>query len=77
MNPLSVGIIGCGRISDLHALGYKDWPDAHIVAVCDNSLNLPGRKPYENFVFYPSFVRAKEMIDAGEIGEPQLYSSFL
>ncbi len=27
---------------------------------------------YENFVFYPPHVRAKEMIEAGEIGEPQM-----
>ena len=27
---------------------------------------------YENFVFYPPYVRAKEMIDAGEIGDPQM-----
>ena len=32
---LHVGIIGCGRISDLHALGYRDRDDAGIVAVCD------------------------------------------
>jgi predicted dehydrogenase len=27
---------------------------------------------YENFIFYPPYVRAKEMIDAGEIGQPQM-----
>jgi predicted dehydrogenase len=27
---------------------------------------------YENFVFYPPYVRVKEMIEAGEIGEPQM-----
>ncbi|MGI6776674.1 MAG: hypothetical protein ACOX7R_01190 [Acetivibrionales bacterium] len=25
---------------------------------------------YENFVFYPPYVKAKELIDNGEIGEP-------
>lgn len=25
---------------------------------------------YENFVFYPPYVKAKELLDAGEIGEP-------
>ena len=32
---LRVGIIGCGRISDLHVLGYEGRSDAAIVALCD------------------------------------------
>jgi len=31
---LNVGFIGCGRIADLHALGYQDNPNARIYAVC-------------------------------------------
>lgn len=148
MNPIRVAIVGCGRISDLHEMGYQDRADARIVAVCDTKrkraqekakawgvkkvysdleslladpdadlveLLVPHhlhaemtvaaceagkhvsvQKPmaldvseaermieaaertgvvlriYENFVFYPPHVRAKEMIDAGEIGEPQM-----
>ena len=148
MNPLRVAIVGCGRISGLHALGYRGLEDARIVAVCDTKrkngsakakawgvdkvytnyqelladpevdlveLLVPHhlhaemtvtaceagkhvsvQKPmalsvaeadqmieaaeragvvlrvYENFVFYPPHVRAREMIDAGEIGEPQM-----
>ncbi len=34
---LRVGIIGCGRISDLHVLGYEGRDDARIVALCDVS----------------------------------------
>lgn len=34
-NPLGVGIIGTGRISDLHALEYLANPGARIVALCD------------------------------------------
>jgi predicted dehydrogenase len=148
MNPIRVAIVGCGRISDLHELGYRDREDARIVAVCDprrgrarkkaknwgvdkvyrdyaQVLADPGvdlvellvphhlhadmtvaaceagkhvsvQKPmalsaaeadrmiaasekagvvlrvYENFVFYPPHVRARQMIEAGEIGEPQM-----
>ncbi len=150
MPPLGIAIVGCGRISDLHALGYREREDARIVAVCDarrgrardkaRAWGVPAdrvyadygalladpavdlvellvphdrhadmtvdacragkhvsvQKPmalsiaeadamieaaeragvvlrvYENFVFYPPYVRAKEMIDAGEIGEPRM-----
>ena len=145
---LHVGIIGTGRISDLHAIEYLQSDRAQIVAVCDideesarrragewgvpparvfsnhhDLLALPDldlveillphhlhhpvaldtlaagkhvsvQKPmaltlpqademiaaaaatektlrvYENFIFYPPIVRAKALIDAGEIGDP-------
>jgi hypothetical protein len=35
---INVGIVGCGRISDLHAKAYLTHPDAHINAICDPSL---------------------------------------
>jgi predicted dehydrogenase len=148
MNSIGVGIVGCGRISDLHELGYRGRDDARIVAVCDATrgrarakakawgvekvyadyqelladravdlvellvphhlhaemtvaacragkhvsvqkpmaLSVPESdrmieaaeqagvilRVYENFVFYPPHVRAKEMLDAGEIGEPRV-----
>ncbi|MFI6481744.1 Gfo/Idh/MocA family protein [Nonomuraea sp. NPDC050663] len=144
---IRVGIIGCGRISDLHAQAYLDHPEAVITAVCDpvadnrdtrgaawgvagrdrhadyrdllarddvdmvevlvpHHLHAPvtldamdaGKhvslqkpmatnladadamiaraaerdvvfKVFENFVFYPPVQRAKELVEAGEIGE--------
>lgn len=145
MNPLRVAIVGCGRISELHELGYRGREDAHIVAVCDSNIgrarkqakawgvdvvyrryeqvledpevdlielltphhlhcsmtvdacragkHVSVQKPmalsaaeademisaaekagvmlrvYENFVYYAPAVRAKQMIEAGEIGE--------
>lgn len=36
MSVLNIGIIGCGRIADLHYPGYKNRKDARIYAVCDN-----------------------------------------
>ncbi len=35
--PIRVGIIGTGRISDLHALEYLRDPEARIVALCDRN----------------------------------------
>lgn len=144
---IRVGIIGCGRISDLHAQAYLDHPNARIVAVADSdpdnlvrrgaawgvpeasrhrdyrdllarsdvdmvevlvphhlhvqitldamdagkhvSLQKPmalsvehadamierarargvAFKVFENFVFYPPIMRAKDLIESGEIGE--------
>jgi predicted dehydrogenase len=143
---LRVAFVGAGRIADLHALGYRDNPDAAIHAVCDvdgawatkragewaalrtftdfhevladrevdaveiltphhlhcdmtvaaleagkhvsvqkpMALNLAEAdlmvaaadasdrvfRIFENFRYYPPYVRAREMIAAGEIGEP-------
>lgn len=147
MDQLRVGIIGTGRISDLHAIEYLQNDRARIVAVCDVDLEtaqargqrwgvpethifsdyrdllalqevdlveilLPHHlhhqatldaatarkhislqkpmafnlqqaddmiraareagvifKVFENFIFYPPVMRAKELIDAGEIGD--------
>ncbi|MCX5993028.1 MAG: Gfo/Idh/MocA family oxidoreductase [Chloroflexi bacterium] len=44
MKRLGVGIVGCGRISDLHELGYRGRPDAVIVAVCDVNRELAEQK---------------------------------
>lgn len=148
MEKLRVGIIGTGRISDLHAIEYLNNPRAEIVAVSDINRELAeqrGRawgvaenhiftdyhdllalpevdlveillphhlhcqatleaaaakkhislqkpmalsvaesdrmiaaakqagvifKVFENFIFYPPVQKAKELIDAGEIGTP-------
>ncbi len=145
---LGVAIVGCGRISELHGLGYHGLDTARIVAVCDPSAaranekarlwgvrkvykdyadvladpevelvelltphhlhcsmtvaacqagkHVSVQKPmaidadeagrmiaaaeaarvklriYENFVFYPPAARAREMIQAGEIGQPRM-----
>ncbi|MCY3879262.1 MAG: Gfo/Idh/MocA family oxidoreductase [Rhodobacteraceae bacterium] len=33
--PIGVGILGTGRISDLHAIEYLSNPDSRLVALCD------------------------------------------
>ncbi len=146
MEKVRLGIIGCGRISDLNVLGYLDHPCCRIMAVCDTDGDLsrsrkaqwsaehcctdyreiiespdidaveiltPHRlhhqlvleaaragkhvsvqkpmsitlheademiaacreagvklKVFENFVFYPPYRKAKEIMEDGGIGEP-------
>lgn len=49
------------------ALSLKEC-DEMIAAAKEANVML---KVYENYIFYPPFVKAKELIDAGEIGELQ------
>ncbi|MFA5889751.1 MAG: Gfo/Idh/MocA family oxidoreductase [Actinomycetota bacterium] len=146
MDIVRMGIVGCGRISTLHAPGYLKHPKAELVACCDANMGRAERwaaefgvprvyddfdrmladpeidaveiitphamhrpmveaaakagkhvsvqkpmaldideadrmidatknasvvfKVFENFVFYPPYRLAKELIDAGEIGDP-------
>jgi predicted dehydrogenase len=37
---LNIGIIGAGKISELHASGYLQHPNARIVAVADNRAGI-------------------------------------
>ena len=147
MEKVRVGMIGAGRITDLHYPAYKDFPYAELVTVCTGDeesarqrheqwrtrkwttdyrdilndpdidmveINTPHplhypmvmeaakakkhiqlQKPMgtnlrecremiaatreagvkfkviENFVFYPPYCKAKELLDAGEIGDLQ------
>jgi hypothetical protein len=43
-HPIGVGIVGAGRISDLHAIEYLRGDDARIVAVCDRAAELAAAK---------------------------------
>jgi predicted dehydrogenase len=47
MNPIRVAIVGCGRISDLHQMGYRGRQDARIVAVCDTNKGHARKKARE------------------------------
>ena len=42
--PIGVGIVGTGRISDLHAIEYLANPAARIVALCDSDTALAERR---------------------------------
>ncbi len=47
MKPIGVAIVGCGRISDLHQMGYRGREDARIVAVCDTNRRRAEKKARE------------------------------
>lgn len=76
MIPLRVAIVGCGRISDLHQLGYRDRSDAKIIAVCDSNKGRASRKAKEwgvdkVFTDYTQLLEDKE-IDLVELLTPHL-----
>ncbi|MDY0092554.1 MAG: Gfo/Idh/MocA family oxidoreductase [Candidatus Vecturithrix sp.] len=75
MGKIQVGFIGCGRISDLHALGYRDHPDAEIAAVSDKDGRIAAKKGNE-WGARKIYADYREMlddpdIDAVEILTPQ------
>ncbi len=47
MAPIRAAIVGCGRISDLHQLGYRGREDARLVAVCDANKGRARQKAKE------------------------------
>jgi predicted dinucleotide-utilizing enzyme len=62
MPPIRVAIVGCGRVSDLHELGYRERDAARIVAVCDtdgrraHSRGTPRRRQWRFTPLVPSSV---------------------
>jgi predicted dehydrogenase len=72
---IRVGIVGCGRIADMHAPGYKDLDDARIYAVCDTNPELAARRKQEwnaqkVYTDYSALLADPE-VDAVEILTPQ------
>ena len=55
MKKIEVALVGCGRISDLHVLAYRDRSDAQIVALCD-AKEAEQNKKRENGAF-PRYTR--------------------
>ena len=66
MNPIRVAIVGCGRISELHQMGYRGLTDAKIVAVCDTNKSRARKKAKEwgvdkIYTAYPQLLEDKEV----------------
>ncbi|MBN2051715.1 MAG: Gfo/Idh/MocA family oxidoreductase [Spirochaetales bacterium] len=75
MAGIRVGLIGCGRISDLHARAYGEIEGAEIYAVCDTDRTLAEAKMKEwgacrCFIDYRDML-ADPGLDAVEILTPQ------
>jgi predicted dehydrogenase len=60
---IKVGIIGCGKVADQHAIQIQRIPGAEIVAVCDSEL-LMARQMSERFQIRQYFTEAHEMLEA-------------
>lgn len=75
MNKINVGLIGLGRISDLHALGYEDNAEARIYGVCTRREDMGRQKQREWGAerYYKDYrdMLADPAIDAVEILTPQ------
>ncbi|MDA3957885.1 Gfo/Idh/MocA family oxidoreductase, partial [Oceanispirochaeta sp.] len=75
MDKINVGLIGLGRISDLHALGYKDHKEARIYGVStrNEATGLAKKKEWGAVKYYKDYreMIADPAIDAIEILTPQ------
>jgi predicted dehydrogenase len=77
METIRLGIIGCGRISDLHAAGYLSDPRVRISAVCDADRAKADAKAREwgaeaSYSDYHDLLDDKSL-DAVEIITPQRF----
>jgi len=76
LSKINVGIIGCGRIADLHQPGYVGHLDARLYAVCDTRPDVVNRRKDQwhatrAYTDYKQLLQDPE-IDAVEILTPHL-----
>ena len=66
--PLKVGIIGTGRISDLHVIEYLSNQSTEIVAVCDSNIERAKQKLIDwNLPDIAIFQDYKELLKINEV----------
>jgi D-apiose dehydrogenase len=72
--PLRVAVAGAGYISQFHLAGWRDIPDAEIVAVCDPAVEKAGERAAQFGVSttYADFAEMldRERLDAVDIATP-------
>ena len=61
MKTLRTGIIGCGKVSDLHASALAALPQSEFVAVCD--MYLPSTEYFVNTYGVKAYTDVKTMIE--------------
>jgi len=71
MDKINVGIIGCGRIADLHYPGYKNNRDARIYAVCDSDPSIAAARKKE-WKAVKAYTDYRELLADGEIGAVEI-----
>lgn len=59
---IKVGIIGCGKMADQHAMQIQRIPGVEIAGVCDTE-RLMARQMYERFTIGSYFTNATEMLE--------------
>lgn len=77
MKKYKVGLIGLGRISDLHVPGYRDNPDAELYALCDTDPEVLAERAaqWDVPVTYGDYreLLADDAVDAVEVLTPHLF----
>lgn len=71
MNPIRVAIVGCGRISGLHQMGYRGREDAKIIAVCDTNKAL-AKKAAKAWGVEKIYTEYQQVLDDKEVDVVEL-----
>ncbi|HJZ53385.1 MAG TPA: Gfo/Idh/MocA family oxidoreductase, partial [Gemmataceae bacterium] len=73
MNPVRVGVVGCGKVAQIHAAALRSAPEAAFVAACDVSREraeaFAAKYGLRPFTDVPAMLREAE-VEAVVIGTP-------
>ena len=76
MDPIRIAFIGCGGVSNGHARRILEFPDAEIVALCDNDPKRieDYRAAYRSLADVPAFADWREMLDSVELDAVEIHT---